>query len=163
MWFWVNKYLAEEGGVMHERFTDHVRTLMEHAHDEAAILKQDHVGTEHLLLGLVQCDGFGTKILQTLGASAGSVRREVERRVKPAKQEEVVGKLLWTPRAKRVFERAIDMSRCFGDDYVGTEHVLLGLLEQSEGPAAEVLRFLRVTHSAALEHVQDRSVMDKRK
>jgi ATP-dependent Clp protease ATP-binding subunit ClpA len=123
-----------------ERFTDRARKVMALANQEAQRFNHEYIGTEHILLGLVkEGSGVGANVLKNLHVDLHKLRLEVERLVKAGPEPVTMGKLHQTPRAKRVIEHAIAESRSLHDKYVGTEHVLLGLLREPDGIAAQVL------------------------
>jgi ATP-dependent Clp protease ATP-binding subunit ClpC len=128
-----------------EKFSERARRVLTLAQEEAQHLNHNYIGTEHILLGLVrEEDGVAAKVLVNLGAGLGKVRSAVEfiigRGEKPG-----TGEIGLTPRAKRVIELAIDEARHLGHNYIGTEHLLLGLLREGEGVAAGVLDSLGIT------------------
>ena len=125
---------------MFERFTDRARKVMALANQEAQRFNHEYIGTEHILLGLVkEGSGVGANVLKNLGVDLRRVRLEVEKLVKSGPEVVTMGKLPQTPRAKRVIEYAIEEARNLNHNYVGTEHLLLGLLREQEGVAAQVL------------------------
>jgi ATP-dependent Clp protease ATP-binding subunit ClpC len=125
---------------MFERFTDRARKVMALANQEAQRFNHEYIGTEHILLGLVkEGSGVGANVLKNLGVDLRKVRLEVERLVKSGPEMVTMGKLPQTPRAKRVIEYAIEEARNLNHNYVGTEHLLLGLLREQDGVAAQVL------------------------
>ncbi|MBL8880971.1 MAG: NDP-hexose 4-ketoreductase, partial [Phycisphaerales bacterium] len=125
---------------MFERFTDRARKVMALANQEAQRFNHEYIGTEHILLGLVkEGSGVGANVLKNLGVDLRRVRLEVEKLVKSGPEMVTMGKLPQTPRAKRVIEYAIEEARNLNHNYVGTEHLLLGLLREQEGVAAQVL------------------------
>ncbi|GMU81669.1 MAG: ATP-dependent Clp protease ATP-binding subunit [Phycisphaerales bacterium] len=125
---------------MFERFTDRARKVMALANQEAQRFNHDYIGTEHILLGLVkEGSGVGANVLKNLGVDLRKVRLEVEKLVKSGPETVTMGKLPQTPRAKRVIEYAIEEARNLNHNYVGTEHLLLGLLREQDGVAAQVL------------------------
>lgn len=125
---------------MYERFTERARKVLFLSQQEAKRLGHNYVGTEHLLLGLVaEGEGVATEALQTLGISLQKVRGEVEKII-GAGEAPYLGDVALTPRAKRVLELALDEGRQLGHSYVGTEHIILGLIRESEGVAAQVLK-----------------------
>ena len=129
---------------MFERFTERARRVVLHAQKEAARLRHNVIGTEHLLLGLVkEGDSIAAKALESLGVSLEKVQNEVEKIIGVG-EEVIFGEVPFTPRAKRVLELAWDESRQLGHNYVGTEHILLGLIREGEGVAAQVLKNLGV-------------------
>jgi hypothetical protein len=138
---------------MYERFTDRARRVMRQADEEARRLQHKHVGTEHVLLGLLkEGSGDAANVLSALGVEYRVVRLEVEKTVPSAPEAVTMGKLPQTPRAKAVIEYAIKWARDLDHQYVGTEHLLLGLLREQEGVAAQVLRNLGLK----LEDVRER-------
>jgi ATP-dependent Clp protease ATP-binding subunit ClpA len=124
---------------MFERFTDRARRVVVLAQEEARMLNHAHIGTEHLLLGLVhEGQGVAGRALEALGISLEAVRREVEEVVGQGEQPPS-GHIPFTPRAKKVLELSLRESTQLGHEYIGTEHILLGLLREGEGVAAQVL------------------------
>jgi ATP-dependent Clp protease ATP-binding subunit ClpC len=125
---------------MFERLTDRARKVMALANQEAQRFNHEYVGTEHILLGLVkEASGVGANVLKNLGIDLRKVRLEVEKLVKSGPEMVTMGKLPQTPRAKKVLEYAIEEARNLNHNYVGTEHLLLGLLREQDGVAAQVL------------------------
>jgi ATP-dependent Clp protease ATP-binding subunit ClpC len=125
---------------MFERFTDRARKVMALANQEAQRFNHEYIGTEHILLGLVkEGSGVGATVLKNLDVDIKKLRLEVEKLVKSGPDMVTMGKLPQTPRAKKVIEYAIEEARSLNHNYVGTEHILLGLLRESEGIAAQVL------------------------
>jgi ATP-dependent Clp protease ATP-binding subunit ClpC len=126
---------------MYERFTDRARKVMQLANQEAQRFNHEYIRTEHILLGLVkEGSGVAANALKNLNINLDNVRREVEKVIPYAATETPVpGRLPRTPRAQMVIEHAIDETRRMKHNYVGTEHLLLGLLRETEGVAAEVL------------------------
>jgi len=125
---------------MFERFTDRARKVMALANQEAQRFNHEYVGTEHVLLGLVkEGQGVAANVLHNLGTDLKKIRLEVEKIVKSGPDMVTMGKLPQTPRAKKVIEFAIEEARNLGHNYVGTEHLLLGLLREHDGVAAQVL------------------------
>jgi ATP-dependent Clp protease ATP-binding subunit ClpC len=125
---------------MFERFTDRARKVMALANQEAQRFNHEYIGTEHILLGLVkEGSGVGATVLKNLDVDIKKLRLEVEKLVKSGPDVVTMGKLPQTPRAKKVIEYAIEEARSLNHNYVGTEHILLGLLRESEGIAAQVL------------------------
>jgi len=125
---------------MFERFTDRARKVMALANQEAQRFNHEYVGTEHILLGLVkEGQGVAANVLHNLGVDLKKIRLEVEKIVKSGPDMVTMGKLPQTPRAKKVIEFAIEEARNLGHNYVGTEHLLLGLLREHDGVAAQVL------------------------
>ncbi|HEY3280953.1 MAG TPA: ATP-dependent Clp protease ATP-binding subunit [Armatimonadota bacterium] len=129
---------------MWQRFTERTRRVIFFAQEEAARLGENYVGTEHLLLGLVrENDSVAARILERLGVNLGRVRQEIERQV--ARGDGRLGQeMQLTPRAKRVIDLAYEEARQLNNNYIGTEHLLLGLVRESEGIAGRVLARLGV-------------------
>jgi ATP-dependent Clp protease ATP-binding subunit ClpC len=124
---------------MFERFTDRARRVVVLAQDEARRLNHDYIGTEHILLGLVQeGEGVAAQALESLGIGLAAVRHQVEEIVGRGK-EPPGGHIPFTPRAKKVLELSLREALQLGHDYIGTEHILLGLTREGEGVAAQVL------------------------
>ncbi len=125
---------------MFERFTDRARKVMALANQEAQRFNHEYIGTEHILLGLVkEGSGVGANVLKNLDVDIKKLRLEIEKLVKSGPDMVTMGKLPQTPRAKKVIEFAIEEARALNHNYVGTEHILLGLLRETEGIAARVL------------------------
>jgi ATP-dependent Clp protease ATP-binding subunit ClpC len=125
---------------MFERLTDRARKVMALANQEAQRFNHEYIGTEHILLGLVkEGSGVGANVLKNLSIDLRKVRLEVEKLVKSGPEMVTMGKLPQTPRAKKVIEYAIEEARNLNHNYVGTEHLLLGLLREQDGVAAQVL------------------------
>jgi len=137
---------------MFERLTDRARKVMALANQEAQRFNHEYIGTEHILLGLVkEGSGVGANVLKNLDIDLRKVRLEVEKLVKSGPEMVTMGKLPQTPRAKKVIEYAIEEARNLNHNYVGTEHLLLGLLREHDGVAAQVLMNLGLK----LEEVRD--------
>ena len=131
---------------MDERFTDRSRKAMELADRHARQLGHEYIGTEHILLGLIEENtGVAVNVLKNLGIDMNKVSREVRKIIRSGPRIESAGRLPQTPRAKKVIEYAIEECRTLGHNYVGTEHLLLGLLREQEGVAAQVLMNLGIT------------------
>src|SRR5882762_2084061 len=127
---------------MYERFTDRARKVMQLANQEAQRFNHEYIGTEHILLGLVkEGSGVAANVLKNLDIDLRKIRLEVEKIVQhgPGGEQVVMGRLPHTPRAKKVIEYSIEEARNLNHNYVGTEHLLLGLLREQEGVAAQVL------------------------
>ena len=124
---------------MFERFTDRARRVLVLAQEEARLLNHNFIGTEHILLGLVhEGEGVAAKALESLGISLEAVREKVDERTGPAGSP-TTGSPPFTPRAKKVLELSLREALGLGHNYIGTEHMLLGLLREDEGVAAQVL------------------------
>jgi len=139
---------------MFERFTDRARKVMALANQEAQRFNHEYIGTEHILLGLVkEGSGVGANVLKNMDVDLRKVRLEVEKLVKSGPDMVTMGKLPQTPRAKKVIEYAIEEARNLNHNYVGTEHLLLGLLREHEGVAAQVLMNLSLKLDDVREEV----------
>jgi ATP-dependent Clp protease ATP-binding subunit ClpA len=126
---------------MFERFTERAREVVVLAQDESRLLKHNYIGTEHLLLGLVRMDeGIASRVLMSLGVGLGEARALVISVVGTG-EEVAFGQIPFTPEAKECFDFALREALALGHNYIGTEHLLLGLLRgKDEGPAPRVLR-----------------------
>jgi len=137
---------------MHDKFTERVRKVIYLAREEAARLQHDYIGTEHLLLGVIrEGEGIAATVLNNLGLDLDRIRQEVENMVSAAGGTMTIGEIPFTPRAKRVLELAVEEARSLGHNYVGTEHLLLGLIREGEGVAAKVLLELGVDRKRVRE------------
>jgi ATP-dependent Clp protease ATP-binding subunit ClpC len=124
---------------MFERFTDRARRVVVLAQEEARTLNHHYIGTEHVLLGLIhEGEGVAAKALESLGISLEAVRQQVEQIIGPG-QQPPSGHIPFTPRAKKVLELSLREALQLGHNYIGTEHILLGLIREGEGVAAQVL------------------------
>jgi len=124
---------------MFERFTDRARRVVVLAQEEARMLNHNYIGTEHILLGLIhEGEGVAAKALESLGISLEAVRQQVEEIIGQG-QQAPSGHIPFTPRAKKVLELSLREALQLGHDYIGTEHILLGLIREGEGVAAQVL------------------------
>lgn len=125
---------------MYERFTDRARKVMQLANQEAQRFNHEYIGTEHVLLGLIkEGSGVAANVLKNLDIDLRKIRLEVEKLVQSGPDMVTMGKLPQTPRAKKVIEYSMEEARNLNHNYVGTEHILLGLLREQEGVAAQVL------------------------
>ena len=141
---------------MFERFTERARKVIILAREEAIRLGHNFVGTEHLLLGLVrEGDGLAMAILKKLTVNLSTLKGEVEKIVSVGTQVSPAGEVPFTPQAKKVLEYAISEARSMGHNYIGTEHLLLGLVREGEGIASLVLRDVGVTVAAAKAQAQE--------
>ena len=139
---------------MYERFTDRARKVLQLANHEAQRLNHEYIGTEHILLGLVkEGSGVASNVLKNLDVDLTKIRREVEKLVNQGTDMIAMGKLPQTPRAKKAIEYAMDEARNLGHTYVGTEHLLLGLLREEEGIAAQVLMNLGLRLDSVREEI----------
>src|SRR5947199_6355468 len=128
---------------MYERFTDRARKVMQLANQEAQRFNHEYIGTEHILLGLVkEGSGVAANVLKNLDIDLRKIRLEVEKIVQAGPDMVTMGKLPQTPRAKKVIEYSIEEARNLNHNYIGTEHLLLGLLRDQEGVTAQVLASL---------------------
>ncbi len=138
---------------MFERFTDQARRVVVLAQEEARRLDHNYIGTEHILLGLIrEGDGIAAKTLESLEISLDAVRQKVEDIIGHGKKTPS-GHIPFTPRSKKVLELSLRESLELRHDYIGTEHVLLGLIREGEGVAARVLRDLGAQLTAVRERV----------
>jgi ATP-dependent Clp protease ATP-binding subunit ClpC len=139
---------------MFERFTDRSRRVIVLAQEEARMLDHGYIGTEHILLGLIrEGDGHAARALESLGISLDAVRQQVEAFIGRG-QQAPSGPVPFTPRAKKVLELSLRESLQLGHNYIGTEHILLGLLREGDGVAAQVL----VTLGADLNRVRQQVI-----
>ncbi|WP_173917983.1 ATP-dependent protease ATP-binding subunit ClpC [Halobacillus sp. Marseille-Q1614] len=138
--------------MMFGRFTERAQKVLALAQEEAVRLGHNNIGTEHILLGLVsEGEGIAAKALNALGLEASKIQEEVENLI--GKGEKVSQTIHYTPRAKKVIELSMDEARKLGHSYVGTEHILLGLIREGEGVAARVLNNLGVSLNKARQQV----------
>jgi ATP-dependent Clp protease ATP-binding subunit ClpC len=139
---------------MYERFTDRARKVMQLANQEAQRFNHEYIGTEHILLGLVkEGSGVAANVLKNLEVDLRKIRLEVEKLVQSGPEMVTMGKLPQTPRAKKVIEYSMEEARNLNHNYVGTEHILLGLLREQEGVAAQVLMNLGLKLEEVREEV----------
>ncbi|MBI3601931.1 MAG: ATP-dependent Clp protease ATP-binding subunit [Candidatus Omnitrophica bacterium] len=125
---------------MFNRFTERARKVIVYAKEEARRFNHDYIGTEHLLLGLIrEGEGVAAAVLQKLGLDLETIRLEVEKLVQPGPATQVVGDIPFTPRSKKALELSAEEARALGHNYIGTEHLLLGLVKEGEGMAYRVL------------------------
>ena len=124
---------------MFERFTDRARRVIVLAQEEAKMLNHNYIGTEHILLGLIhEGEGVAAKALESLDISLPAVREQVQEIIGQG-QQRPTGHIPFTPRAKKVLELSLREALQLGHNYIGTEHILLGLIREGEGVAAQVL------------------------
>ena len=124
---------------MFQKFTDRARRVVVQAQEEARTLNHNYVGAEHILLGLIrEGEGVGAKALESLGISLDTVRQQVQETT-GQRQHAPSGQIPFTPQGKKVLELALSESTALGHHYLGTEHILLGLIRQGDGVAAQVL------------------------
>jgi ATP-dependent Clp protease ATP-binding subunit ClpC len=125
---------------MYELFTDRARKARQLANQEALRRNHEYIGTEHMLLGLImEGSGVAAYALKNMGVDIRIIRLEVEKIIQRGPDAVSMSKLPQTPRAKKVIECSMEEARNLGHNYVGTEHLLLGLLREKEGVAAQVL------------------------
>merc|ERR1719454_101296 len=157
---WVNKSVKRDNdlntistSMMFERFTEKAIKVVMLAQEEARRLGHNFVGTEQILLGLIgESTGIAAKVLKSLGVTLKAARDEVEKIIGRGSGFVAV-EIPFTPRAKRVLEISLDEARQLGHNYIGTEHILLGLLREGEGLAARVLETLGADPSKIRAHV----------
>src|SRR5689334_7537712 len=131
--------LTRGGCHVFERFTDRARRVVVLAQEEARLLNHNYIGTEHILLGLIhEGEGVAAKALESLGISLEAVRSQVEEIIGQGGSSPS-GHIPFTPRAKKVLELSLREALQLGHNYIGTEHILLGLIREGEGVAAQVL------------------------
>jgi len=136
-----------------QRLTDRARRSMALAQDEARLLRHNYIGTEHLLLGLLhEGDGVAARALESMGISLDGARGQVKEIIGRG-NDSPAGHIPYTPRAKKVLELSLREALQLGHHYVGTEHVLLGLLREGQGVAAQVLTRLGAEHAQVREHI----------
>jgi ATP-dependent Clp protease ATP-binding subunit ClpC len=123
---------------MFERFTDSAREVVVLAQEESSTLKHNYIGTEHILLGLLREDGLAARVLDTMDITIEDVRSQVVRRVGVG-DKVATGHIPFTARAKKVFELALREALSLGQTNIGTEHILLGLIRETEGVGAQIL------------------------
>jgi len=139
---------------MFDRFTDRARKVMGLARQEAQRFNHDYIGTEHILLGLIQeGSGVAADVLKNLDVDPKRIRQEIEKLVSHGTTMVTMGQLPFTPRAKKVLELALEEASNLGHNYIGTEHLLLGLIREQEGIAAQVLQNLSVRLEDVREEV----------
>jgi len=139
---------------MFDRFTDRAKKVMNLARQEAQRFNHEYLGTEHILLGLVQeGSGVAANVLRQMSIDLSKIRSEVEKLVKTGPSMVTMGQLPFTPRAKKVLELSMEEASNLGHNYIGTEHLLLGLIKENEGIAAKVLTNLGVKLEDVREEV----------
>ena len=138
---------------MFERYTERARKVVQEAQAEARQLKHNYIGTEHLLMGLlVEEEGLAARVLDSLDITIGEVRQQVAKYAGVG-DEESPGQIPFTPRAKKVLELALREALSLGHNYIGTEHILLGLARENEGVAARILLDADVTATVIQDEV----------
>jgi ATP-dependent Clp protease ATP-binding subunit ClpC len=137
-----------------DKFTEQARRVLAYSQEEAQRFRHNYIGTEHLLLGLVrEGDGVAAKVLHSLGVELPNVRSAVENIIGRGDRI-VLGEIGLTPRSKKVIELAVDEARRLNHHYIGTEHLLLGLVREGEGIAAGILNSMGVE----LEQVRQETI-----
>jgi hypothetical protein len=148
-----NSECHEEKPSMFERFTPRARHVLSEAKHAAEDLRHNFIGTEHLLLGLLAVeDGIAAQVLRDLGVVSGEVKRRIQELVGSGPKA-VVDNFPFTPRSKKVLELAFRHSLSYGHDYIGTEHLLLGLVDVTDGVSGQILKTMGVTGSRVEEKV----------
>lgn len=141
---------------MFERFTERARKVIILAKEEARRFNHDYIGTEHILLGLIrEGEGVASSVLQKLGLSLENIRLEIEKLVQPGPATQIIGDIPFTPRSKKALELAAEEARALGHNYIGTEHLLLGLIREGEGVASQVLMNLGLDLSKVRNEVME--------
>ena len=125
---------------MFNRFTERARKVIILAKEEARRFNHDYIGTEHILLGLIrEGEGVAAAVLEKMGLDLQTIRLEVEKVVQPGPSTQILGDIPFTPRAKKALELAAEEARALGHNYIGTEHILLGIIREGESVASQVL------------------------
>lgn len=139
---------------MFERFTERARKVIILAREEAARLRHERLGTEHLLLGII-CEGGGmaVSVLQRLGVQLTEIKLELGKRIAKGKKKVIAGEIPFTPRARKVLELSIEETNLMKHNCIGTEHILLGLIREEDGVAAGILDDLRVDLSEVRQEI----------
>ncbi|MCX5708881.1 MAG: ATP-dependent Clp protease ATP-binding subunit [Candidatus Omnitrophica bacterium] len=141
---------------MFNRFTERARKVIILAKEEAKRFNHDYIGTEHILLGLIrEGEGVAATVLEKMGVSLENIRIEIEKLVQPGPATQIIGDLPFTPRAKKALELAAEEARSLGHNYIGTEHLLLGLIREEEGVASQVLLNLNLDLSTVRNKVME--------
>jgi len=141
---------------MFNRFTERARKVIILAKEEARRFNHDYIGTEHILLGLIrEGEGVAAAVLQKLGVSLENIRIEIEKLVQPGPATQIIGDIPFTPRAKKALELAAEEARSLGHNYIGTEHLLLGLIREGEGVASQVLLNLGLDLNAVRNEIME--------
>ena len=141
---------------MFNRFTERARKVIILAKEEARRFNHDYIGTEHILLGLIrEGEGVAAAVLEKMGVSLENIRLEIEKLVQPGPTTQIIGDIPFTPRAKKALELAAEEARALGHNYIGTEHLLLGLIREGEGIASQVLLNLGLDLSTVRSEVME--------
>ncbi len=137
---------------MFDKFTERAKKVINLAREEAGRLGHDYIGTEHILLGLIrEGGGVAAAVLENMGLDLERIRLEVEKSINMGGGTLTLGEVPFTPRAKRVLELAVEEAQALGHNYIGTEHILLGLIREGEGVASKVLEQFNVRIDKARE------------
>jgi ATP-dependent Clp protease ATP-binding subunit ClpC len=135
-------------------FTPRAQQVLQLAHKEADRFNHNVIGTEHLLLGLIKLgSGVAVNVLQKMGLDLETVRMEVEKQVGTGPDQKVIGNIPYTPRVKKVLDLARREAKSLNHTYIGTEHILLGLLREGDGVAARILRGLDMDIEQARQEI----------
>ena len=141
---------------MFNRFTERARKVLVLAKEEARRFNHDYIGTEHILLGLIrEGEGVACAVLQNLGIDLERLKLEVEKMITPGGISSTLGDIPFTPRAKKALELSAEEARSLGHNYIGTEHILLGLLREEEGLASQVLFSLGIDIAKVREEISN--------
>jgi ATP-dependent Clp protease ATP-binding subunit ClpA len=155
-WLGCGLWLASNLGVVFERFTDRARSVLILAQEEARLLSHSFIGTEHLLLGMIhEGEGVAAKALEALGVELEPVRERVRETIQMPVNSTEAG-VPFTPRAKKVLELALREALQLGHSYIGTEHLLLGLVREGQGVGIQVLQDLGAEPSRVRQQVIQR-------
>lgn len=150
---WLPELPRSRRGAFFGRFTDRARAVVVLAQDEARRFDHNYLGTEHILLGLLREEqGVAAKALTSMGVSLGRTRERVRELIGEG-TEPAGGRVPFTPRAKKALELSLREARALGHDYVGTEHILLGLVREGDGVAARMLEGMGIDHDRSREAV----------
>lgn len=131
---------------MFERFTERAEKVLAIAQEEAKNLNRDYLGTEHILLGLIrEKKGVAAEVLRNMGVEFGTIRNEIEKEAPSGSAQTISGNVPFTPNSKKVLELAAEEAKNMGNNYIGTKHLLFGLIREGESVGARVLAKLGVT------------------
>jgi ATP-dependent Clp protease ATP-binding subunit ClpC len=138
--------------IMFDKFTDHAKKIINLSREEAGRLGHDYIGTEHILLGLIRQNVcMGGSVLENLGIDLKHLGLDVEKSINTREGVPAIGEVPFTPRAKRVLELAVEEAQRLGTNYIGSEHILLGLIGEGEGVASTVLKQANIDIKKARE------------
>tara|TARA_B100001778_G_scaffold334986_1_gene350440 strand:+ start:12208 stop:12804 length:597 start_codon:yes stop_codon:yes gene_type:complete len=145
-----------------DKFTDRARHVMAIANQEAQRFNHEYIGTEHILLGVCrEGSGVGAHVLKSRGIQYQRLRVEIEKIItKGPEENRQLGHIGQTPRAKKVIEFAVKNARELGHDYVGTEHILLGLIDEKDGVAGQIILNMGLTHETARADIMNLLAQD---